>query len=907
MDWQARVRALLEAHGASPDEDVVLELAQHADAAYAAAQADGLSAADAERLVVDDVVRWSADDAVARRRPKRPPVVDPPSAGSSSFAGLGLDVRYSARMLRRQPGFALVAIVTMALGIAAATTLFGVTYDVLMKPLPWPHADRLVKLTESREGGTRTLGGGFFTNAGYNAWLGPSATLDGLAGYANEADILSVGASTPVRVKVVTATASLFEILETPPAIGSFYTAADEAMGSRHVTLLSYSAWQRFFGGAPDAIGRVVDLDGVPYTVVGVMPRDFAFPDRETLLWTPLHVPPVVGDTPESRDLAIFAGLGRLKPGVTPAEASQEGTARARHAPGLGMAGVAVFGSNGPATVTATPLIEALSASVRPALLLLLAAVALLFVTAVASVAGMQLARSATRRRELAIRTAIGAGAARLGRQLLVENLLVAGAGGLAGLAVALWLHRLLPALLPAGFPRLEDLAFDWRVVGCAGALSMVAGLAFGLLPAWLARRINVVEALVEDSLAPVGGGLRTPVARTRTFIMAGQVAIATVLLVGAALLSRSFLALLHADLGYQPRNLVAAQVRMPEPLFTKVDRTRALDRLIARLQQVPGVTHAAATSILPLSHSYSLTAFSMPSMRSNGPTVSVHAAERDVSPDYFAAIGMRLIEGRGFSATDTPTSLPVVVVNRAFARTYLDGREPIGLDLPTGFAQDKPNWQIVGVVDDVHQQGATDPPQPEIFACYCQFTNGMLMDVPSVVVRTANDPTAYVATIRTLIRDAAPSAAIDSVTTMDARLASSLAEPRLYALLVAGFGVFALLIAGVALFGVLSYGVAQRVREIGVRIALGAQPMSVVRLVVAQGVVVTAAGAATGLVAALVLARYLGSFLFGISTRDPASFAGVTLVLLAVGATACFFPARRAARVDPLKALHGR
>lgn len=907
MDWKARVRAEFETRGTVPDDDVVTELTQHAEAAFAAARADGLSATDAERAVADDLARWCADEAVGRRRPKRPVVVDPPATSSSGLAGLALDVRYGARMLRRRPGFTLAAVLTMALGIGAATTLFGITYDVLLKPLPWPDAGRLVQLTEGREGSTRSLGRPFFTNASYNAWKGPSSTLEGLAGWRDEIDILSAAGGTPERAKVVAATASLFSVLEAHPIVGSLYTEADEAAGADQVTVLSYRAWRRFFGGQRDAIGKIVKLDGLPYTVVGVMPSGFAFPDREALLWTPLHVPPVVDETSGSHSIAIFTGIGRLKPGVTATEAAQEGTARARHAPALGMVGMAVFGTNGPVTVMVSPLIDALSSDVRPALVLLLSAVGLLFITAVASVASMQLARAASRRRELAIRSAIGAGRGRLSRQLLVENLFVGGAGGLAGLAIAFWLHHLVPVLLPADFPRLEDLAFDWPVVACAIALAIGASLVFGLLPAWLARRVNVVEALVEDSLAPVGGGVRTRVARLRTLIMAGQVAVAAVLLVGAALLSRSFLALMHADLGYQPQNLVTARVRMPEPLFTSPGRTRLLDDLIARLQQVPGVTHVAATSILPLGHSEALMAFQMPSFRPDGPTVAVHASERTVSPDYFATIGMRVLQGRGFSSTDTPTSLPVVVVNQTFARTYLQGRNPLDVMLPVGLTRDQEDWRIAGVVDDVHQQGATDPPRPELFACYCQMPEGMSMYVPSVIVRTAGDPTTYVQTVRTLVHDLAPAAAIDSVMTMEARLASSLAEPRLYAVLLAGFGGFALLIAGVGLFGVLSYSVAQRVREIGVRTALGARPMDVIRLVVSQGAVVAIGGTAVGVLAALGLVRYLGTFLFGVSTHDVASFTLVTAVLLVMAAAACFFPARRAARIDPLQALRGR
>jgi putative ABC transport system permease protein len=835
---------------------------------------------------------------------RRPLAVEPPRATSRLWPGFALDVRYALRVLRRQPAFALVAIVLMAIGIGATTTLFSVAYGVLLKPLPFANANRLVRLSETREGSTRIIRP-LMTNATYLAWQQDSSTLDGLGGWSTETVTFTADGRAPERLSVTDATASLFTMLDARPIVGSLFTAEQEVTDEDGLAVLSFDAWQRLYGGRPDVAGETIMLDGARRTITGVMSRDFAFPDRETQLWVPLHVPPVVNASPGKR-IALFDSIGLLKPGRTAIQAAAEGTARARSAPDLGMVVIAVFGSRGPAAISATPLLAAMTGDVKPAVMLFLAAVALLFVAALANISSMQLARAMARRREIAIRAALGAGGMQLARQLLLENLIVGLAGGLAGLLVTVMLHRALPTLLPADFPRMTDVFVDWRVTLFALTLALAASIIVGLLPALMARRVQLVEALVEDSLAPMGGGVRTHVARMRTAIMVGQVAIAAILLVGATLLSRSFVALTHVDRGYEPAHLLTAQLPMPSQLFTGVRRAAIVDRLIDRLKQVPGVTHAASTGVLPLMRGESLMSFPLPSRRPGESQVPVQTAVRIVSADYFATMGMRLAEGRAFSAADSQTSVPAVVVNRNFVRTYLpDGA--IGVKMPVHFSEHKDTWEIVGVVDDVRQRSATDPPKPELFACVCQIAQGVETSTPIVVVRTTDDPAKYVPTLRALVHEADPSIALESVMTMDERLSSNLARPRLYAVLLAGFGGFALLIAGVGLFGVLSYSVAQRVREIGVRTALGARPVDIARLIAGQGLAVTAAGAAVGLTSSFLLVRYLGTFLFGVSARDPSTFAGVGALIGLVSLAACAIPAMRAARIDPLKAMKGK
>lgn len=536
MDWSALVRSRLTASGGRPDEDVVEELAQHASAAFAAARAEGADPADAERQVRALIDQWCAAGRQLTRRPRRPPAVEPPAGTRSIFAGLFQDVRYSARLLRRQPGSALVATLLISLGIGAATTLCSVTYAVLYQPLAWPEASQLVRITEARDGATRPVRN-VMTNAVYLAWRDSRETIEGLAAWSSRNATLA-GRGEPERVNYVAATASLFSVLRIRAAAGTLFSPTDEADPSRRVIVLSHGLWQRRFGGDAGAIGASVTLDGNSYEVIGVAPRGFAFPDPDTQAWTRLVARPVVDANGKGRSVQMFGGIARLKPGATAAQASAEGTARGRAAPDLGMVGTAVFGTQGKPVVTATPYLESLTAEVRRPLLILLAGVVLLLVAAAASVAGMQLARATPRRREFAVRAAIGASRAQLARERLAENAILGCAGGLGGWALSIVLHAALPTLLPADFPRIQEIAVDWRVLAFAGGLAIATTVLFGTMPVLVARRTNLVQSLVEDSLAPIGGGLRTRTNRVRLVIMTGQIAVAALLLVGAALRS---------------------------------------------------------------------------------------------------------------------------------------------------------------------------------------------------------------------------------------------------------------------------------------------------------------------------------------------------------------------------------
>jgi predicted permease len=896
MDFKARLRTALP----SLDQDVLEELAQHASALYTSARAEGCDTTEAEARVDAQIRAWATNQPL-RRRPRREAVV-PPATGGSAFMTAFADLRYAWRLLKRQPMYTAVVVATMALGIAATTVLGSVAYGVLMKPLPWAHAPRLVRLYETREGNTRRLPP-LMTNATYNEWRAAPTTLDGLGAWTTS-QMTITGGDRPERLRVAAVTPGLLPMLEAVPLTGRLLADGDEKPGREPVILISHALWQQRFGGRADVLDQSIRLNGTTYTIVGVMPAHFEFPDRATRAWAPLYVPPVIQPGKPGVSLSLVQAIGRLREGVTPAQAAAEGTARGRGAPPHAPVAMAIFGSTGPVEITAIPLLEALTGDVKPAILVLLAAVTLLLATAAANAASLQLARAVGRRRELAIRTALGAGRSRLVRQTLVENLLLGLLGGAAGLLLAALMHRALPALLPSDFPRIADVAFDLRIQLFAVGISLVAGLGCGILPAWHVSRADLVPALVEDSLAPVGAGLGSQTARMRAVIMAGQVAVAAVLLVGSLLLCRSFYGMLRADVGYDATNVLTATLILPDGDYTAERRSQAAEEIVARLRSMPGVTGAAYATATPFSSVITLQSFSL--RKPDGSTEQVQSGSRQVSTGYFAALGQRVLEGREYTDRDSASAKTLLIVNREFSRRFLEGRA-LGWTLPDDDDDNGPspvNREIIGVVDDTVRLSVTDPAEPEMF--HLARSQPLEREQLSLVVRTSGDPQSLVGPLRTVVQAAAPTAPLENVATMEDKATATLAKPRLYAVLLTTFAAFALAIAGVGLFGVLSYSVAQRAREIGVRSALGAKITDIVGLVLRQSMTIAGAGVAVGLLASLWLTRGLQRFLFGVTSHDVASFAAVAVLLLLVAALASVVPARRAARVDPVKVLRG-
>ena len=813
-----------------------------------------------------------------------------------------MNLSYSFRMLRRDPGAAAVAIATMALGIGAATILFSVAWNVLAKPLPWPDADRLVRIIETRQGSTRRLPA-ITTNGTYLSWRDATSTIEAIGAWSPRAMTVAVGGDAePRRSRIVMMTASAFQLLRATPLAGEMFREVDEE--ASNVAVISYGMWRQEFGGRPDAVGRTIRLDGRDYSVVGVMPQSFVVPDRETRVWIPFRVRPVVGEDGNSRFISLFSAIARLRPGVTASQAAQEATARARTAPDPGLTAVAVFGSRGPVDIAAVPVIEAMTADVRNGIMVLVAAVVLLLLTATANIASVQLARSAARRRDMAVRAALGASGGRLAGLMLSESGVIGALGGLLGLGLAVALQQVLPAVLPPDFPRVGDIGLDWRIFAFAVAISLTASLAFGFLPALQARRIDLVHALADGRASTAGAYGRTSTARIRTAMMGVQVAIACVLIVGASLLIRSFLAMVSFDRGFDTANILTVRMPLPDASFSSQRRADVVDRVLERLRGMPDVVSAAMSTVLPFGDADQLMGLRLPPPRgSSDEPRQVQTALRTVTADYFKTLGMRISAGRGFSLSDSAASAPIVVVNREFSRRYFDD-QALGTKLPLSLHDARSEWEIAGVVEDSRTRSVLERPQPELFACLCQLPEGLAGADPLIVVRTRTEPGSFAPNLRQLIRDVDPSIALDAMLTMDQRLMGNLARPRLYAIVLAGFAAFALLIAGVGLFGVLSYSVAQRAREIGVRSALGARSADIIGLVVREGLLVTVGGLVVGLTLSAVLARSMSSFLFGIVPHDSLTFAAVPILLLAVATLACAMPARRASRLDPLEVL---
>jgi predicted permease len=806
------------------------------------------------------------------------------------------DVRQALRAMAQQKGFTVAALVSLALGIGANTALFSVAYGVLLRPLPYAEADRLVRLSEQHPGAVAAVRAPLLSNFTFEAWQKATRTLEGLAAYSRELYTETSGPQ-PMRLSGTAVSPALFPLLGVPPAAGRLLLADDAREGAAPVVVISDRLWRDRFGGDPSAIGRSLTLDGTPHTIVGATPPEFYFPGRETLLWTPYTVAPGVAREGH-QSISIFSAVGRLRHGATAAQAAAEGTAAARGAE-RPMIAEAIFGKGGPVEVRVKTLLAEMTERVRPALLVLGVGVGFVLLICCANVANLLLSRGVARQRELAVRAAIGASRRRILRQMVTESLVLSVAGGLLGLALCWALLRALPALAPADFPRLADVRMDGRTLAFAALAAVAAGLASGLLPALRAAGTGLLSALREGAGASAG-------ARTlwlRWGLLVVEAALAVVLLVGAGLLVRSFARLMQVDAGYDPGNVLLAQVGLgPEapPEGTKA----LLEALLERLEATPGVEAAGAGNMAPLLRSTAITLFNLPEPGPQGEPITARAVTYVVTPGYAEALSLRLKEGRLLAAGDLRSGTRPILVNEAFARSYLaDGRPVVGRRWESLPGAENVPTEVVGMVGNVLKDGLDAEPQSEI---YTLPEYGFRLEREfTVVVRTAGDPLRTVPAVRALVGELEPTAVVD-VATLASRVAASVAQPRFAAATLAAFALLALTLASTGLYGVLSYNVSQRRREMGVRSALGAGQGSIVGLVLRQGLLVTVAGLALGIAGAAALTRLLGSLLFGVTPLDAVAFGSAPLLLLAVALVACLAPARRAAAVHPTEALRG-
>ncbi len=823
----------------------------------------------------------------ARRREER-------LGARESLAGLRQDLRYAARTLRGSPAFTLAAVLTLALGIGATSSIFSVVHGVLLRPLPFPAPERLVQVRTVTAGAPEA--DDVLSPPNFMSLAERSRAFGGVAAVLTGDHVLG-GAGEARTVESARVSASFFGVMGVRPVLGRGFVPAENQPGSDGVVVLGWGLWQRAFGGDPGVVGRTVRLDGVPREVVGVMPRGFDFP-AERELWVPLPYDGYFSATGVlgRKGNAYVTVLARLRPGV----GLEEGRAELRDLAGRLQA--AFPASNTGVGFTAVPLRDALVGEARKPLLLLFGAVGLVLLVAAANVVGLLLARAATREGEMAVRVALGAGRGRLVRQLLTESLLLGLAGGGLGLLLALWTTRALVALRPEGMPRVDSIRVDGPVLAFTLAVALATSVLAGLVPA-----LRATEGGISGTLRGGGrGGLASRRGnRLRGGLVVGQMALAVVLLAGAGLLLRSFARLVAVDPGFRVERVLAFRVELPRAAYDSGDETSGFyARFLERVHGLPGVEAAGAVYRLPIAQGSFGSRFEVEGRAVGAGEEEPSIGVLSVTPGYFRTLGVPLLRGRGIEDGDRAGGPPVVVINRAAAERFFSGVDPVGRRLarfsfdPIEAAAE--SFTVVGVVGDVRGEALDRAPEPEAFFAHAQVP----LPAMSVVVRASGDPLALAGAVRRELSALDPDLPAPEFRTLEQVVAESVARPRFLAGLLTLFAAAALSLAALGVYGLLSYAVAQRTREIGVRIALGARPRDVLEMVVRRALALAGAGVVLGLGGALTLTRLLESQLFGVGAGDPATLAAVVSLLGAAALLASLVPARRAARMSPLEAL---
>jgi predicted permease len=827
-----------------------------------------------------------------------PPIGDELRGTAGMWDSLRQDIAFGLRMLRRQPGFTFVALLALTLGIGANTAIFSIVDAVLWRPLPYARADRVMAVSEQRPRESRWFGP--VAPADYFDWRRDNRSFSAVAAYtlmpASAAYAYNLtGSGEPERVRPLEVSAAFLTVIGVTPAFGRDFRAQEETVGRHRVVLLSDALWRRRFGADPSVVGRTIAFDGNTFEIVGVLPAHFWWPTRPDVV-----VPLALADGDRALRAAHFLDvIGRLRDDVSPAQAREDlriigarlsqayPAENANHAPNL------------------RPLRDALVGDVRPALLVLLGAVAFVMLIACANVATLLLARAAGRQKELSVRRAVGATRSRVVRQMLTESLVVAFAGGTAGLLVAAWALAAFRSIVPAqfaGLPGIAGVGIDGRVLIATFALSAITGMIFGVVPALVASDDRMGIALSEETRGS-SGSARTR--RLRSALVVAELALSLMLLAGAALLIVSFNNLINVSPGFQPAQLVITRVTLPATRYGQHARTVAFfDALCERLRGAPGVQRVAATTSLPFDGSDSRLNLTIEHRTGQSPfPVRVHP--RIVSTDYFQTMGIPLVRGRAFTDRDTESSGDVVVINEAAARRYWPNEDPVGQRISLGATAE---WrQIVGVVGDTRHEGLDADADPAAFLPQHQgfFNLGTGFErTMTLVIRTGSDAASLTSLLHTSVVNIDPQLPIGLVRPMDDLIGDSVAPRRLNFVLVSAFAVVALVLTAGGLYGVMAYVVAQRTREIGVRMALGATRSQVLGLMFRQAGTMTGIGIGLGVAGALLLARSMTSLLFGVSATDPLVYVSVSIGLAVVALAAVAIPSSRATRIDPLTAL---
>ncbi|HEY5567493.1 MAG TPA: ABC transporter permease [Gammaproteobacteria bacterium] len=804
------------------------------------------------------------------------------------------DVRYAVRTLGRSPGFTVVAVLILALGIGANTAIFSLVSAVLLRPLPLEEPDRVVVLWEdfSSVGGPARVEP---APANYVDWKDRSRSFEDMAALESLSYNLT-GEGEPERLAAIRTTANLFSLLGMQPLLGRTFVPDDEGPNASPVVVVSQTLWMRRFGGDPDLIGRSINLDGLNRTVIGVVPPDFRFPDRDAVVWVPASF------TPEQlarRDAHYLNVVARLAPGTALPQAQAELTAIAKTLEQEYPA------SNTGMGATIAALHEHMARDARPTLFILLGAVGIVLLITCTNVANLLLARGAGRLKELALRKALGAAHGRIVRQLITESAVLAAVSVAIGIVISTLSFGYLARLMPGTFPEGAGPGFDWRVLTFTAGIALSTVLLFGAGPALAAARLDVNESLKKS----VGQSGTRRKGRMRDALVVGEITLTVVLLVAAGLLLRSYAQILAVDVGFRPQNLLIAETALsPNQYGEAATRAAFYERVLERVSALPGVAGAGYVNFPPLTFKGGRVGVTIDGRPAPAPEDFVRyiTSDRAISSEYLKTLGVPLVSGRHFDERDTPSAPPGVIINEAMVRLHWPDGDPIGERLKIGNSQTEAPWfTIVGVVGNVRQMGLDVPAEPEMYFSF----NQLPFDAPflwprHLVVRTEGQPMALADAVRNAVWEADPNQPVSSVRSMSEIFDAELANRNTQLTLVGGFAVLALLVASVGLYGVLSYTVAQRTPEIGLRMALGAERGNVVGSVLRGALLLAALGIVLGIAFAFGLTRLLSSFLFGVSPTDPATFAAVSAVLLLVTGLASYLPARRAASVDPVTAL---
>jgi predicted permease len=797
------------------------------------------------------------------------------------------DLRQAVRALRRSPGFAVGTALTLGLGIGLNTAIFSVFDAVLLRPLPFAEPDRLVRVWSNKtERGLR-----FFSVSApdYEDWKRQSTSFDRLATFQRQQDFTLQGTGEPEKIQGARVSAGLFALLGVKPALGRSFSADEDGPGAAdRPVILSRSLWQRRFGSDSTVIGRVLSLDGQPWTVVGVMPADFFVPGNPAELWMPMGTDPAAGDRGD-RHLRV---LGRLKAGVPVDAARRELSTIARRIETQFPA------SNSGWNITLLALTDAVvGEQFRPALTILLGAVALVLLIACVNVATMVLGRSTSRARELAVRSALGAGTRRLGRHLVAEGLVLGLAGGILGVFLTFALVQLLHAVAPPSLPRLDEVGVNARALALAALLSIACGIGFGLVPLPRVARLPLTQSLREGGRGVSGGRGRH---RTQRALVLAEMTLAVLLLSGSGLLIRSLIRLQRVDLGFAAAHTLTIDLSLPPAQYPGLRPATFYADLLARIRTLPGVRVASAISAVPLAGNNSGLAFAIEGRPVPDPKNMPDADYRVVTPGYFRHLSIPMLRGRDFTEQDDSAGDRVALVSSTVATKYWPGEDPVGKRIRIGDVLSGPLVQVIGVVGDVRHLGPESEQRPMMYFPERRAGSGNM----SLVVTTAGDPTALTPLIRREVHAMDPGLPLGAVRSFDDIVDAAFAQRRFNVVVLGAFALAALVLAGIGLYGVMAYSVAQRTHELGVRLALGAQRKAVVAMVLGESCRLAVGGVLLGVTGALLLNRLLSTLLFEIKPNDPTALTGASVVLLGIALLGSFVPARRAARVDPMTTL---